>query len=258
MSKSEIEVSVLLGEKSALRDELKHLKLCQLSYFTISVTTTGALLGLGSKLGPGPFPALLYFSPLVIILPCWWIFFDKATTIARIVGYLTILDRILSQPETAGGYRYVGWEAALYYYRSPSGEKQVPARDRSRRWGRGFWLGLTRVLTFRTSHRYWSINYYTYTLLALVCWVLGSSFPSGLPLSLDLLSKTSLVLLAVILTSCLYNLYLVGDLIGGSRSYNAHVKAWGECLRAGNAELVLGFAHEEPGEERSRQAPPPS
>jgi len=235
-------ISILLSEKSALRDELKHLKLCQLNYFTISVTTTGALLGLGSKIGSGETPALLYFAPLLIILPCWWIFFDKATTIARIVGYTTILDRILSYPPGEERYRYIGWEAALYYYRST--QVRPSAKDRLKRIGLGLWFGFSRVLTFQTSHRYWSINYCTYSFLAFICWILGSVVLSGGTTVAELLTKRSWFPLVVIIISCGYNLYVAGDLIKGGRSYNAHVKAWDTALRTENAKKVLSFSIE--------------
>lgn len=238
------EPAILLNEKSALRDELKHLKLCQLNYFTISVTATGALLGLGSKIGTGDTTALLYFSPLLIILPCWWIFFDKATTIARIVGYLTTIDWILSCPGEKARYRYIGWEAALHYYRKNSEEKPVRFGEWIRRWGRGLWFGLW-VLAFRTSHRYWSINFYTYAALSLICWGLGSGFLLGGPSYAALFTRASSGLLLVIAISFVYNLYLAGDLIKGTRSYRAHAKAWAKFLRAEIVEELLVHLLEE-------------
>jgi hypothetical protein len=54
---------------------------------------------------------LIYLIPLIIIFPIWLIFFDKATTISRIVGYYNILEQILNgvHPET----KYIGWENSL-------------------------------------------------------------------------------------------------------------------------------------------------
>jgi hypothetical protein len=36
-----------------------------------------------------------HIFPLVVLIPCWWGFFDKAKTITRIVGYIRILEGIL-------------------------------------------------------------------------------------------------------------------------------------------------------------------
>jgi hypothetical protein len=245
------EPTVLLNEKGALRDELKHLKLCQLNYFTISVTATGALLGIGSKIGN--VSALLYLSPLLIILPCWWIFFDKATTIARIVGYLTVIDWILSSPGDTSRYRYIGWETALHHYRSTSKENSLP--DWFERFGQGLKFGLW-VLAFQTSHRYWSINYYTYASLSFICWGLGSGIflgTSGYAVSLPV----SLGLLLIIVLSLIYNLYLAGDLIKGRRSYEAHTRAWARMLRKENAEELLRKSLEGEAQDSPNPGPQP-
>lgn len=231
-----VQVSVLLAEKAALRDELRHLKLCQLNYFTVSVTATGALLGLGSKFGQQPSPSTLLFVPLLIVLPCWWIFFDKASTITRLVGYMNVLDLLLSEADfDRSPFRYLAWEAALAHYRKTD---QLSLGERVSAWSRGLRYGLTDVLTFQTTQRYWSINWYTYCVLSVICWLLGSNVLEHGLRSLRLTSADGLIL-AVIIISAVYNLYLSGSLVGGRLSYRAQTTKWKTILQADNVPKVI-------------------
>ena len=76
-----------------LREELRNLKQRQLRYFTLSVAGSSLLFGLAESLPKGgKFGPVVLMAPLVILLPCWWTFFDKATTITRLVGYLRICE----------------------------------------------------------------------------------------------------------------------------------------------------------------------
>lgn len=89
--------NILLQEHGNLRQELHNLKSCQITFFSLAITSTGLLLGLGSHFISERVPAsLIFLSPLVIILPCWCIFFDKATTITRIVGYYRVLEQMIN------------------------------------------------------------------------------------------------------------------------------------------------------------------
>ena len=55
----------------------------------------------------------IYLVPLVVLIPCWWGFFDKAKTITRIVGYFRILEQ-LALVDGGGTLdtidRFLGWE----------------------------------------------------------------------------------------------------------------------------------------------------
>ena len=116
--------SILSKERELLRAEIQTLKHCQIQYFAITITATGVVLGLAEKLGGSvqklgiePGRSLVYLAPLAIILPCWTIFFDKATTITRIVGYSRVLEQLLTGQARAKNCKYVGWENALREFR---------------------------------------------------------------------------------------------------------------------------------------------
>lgn len=197
--------SALLNEQTILRAELRQLKKCQLQYFLLTITGTGVLLRAGDIFSPGkdtmPAP-YVYLLPLIIILPCWWTFFDKATTITRLVGYMRLLEDELAKKKP----RYTGYENALNRFRRVEDQgKKIPgnaqrnaaqgeeeaapdppdetiwkkiSRILSKWWnvilgnlGR-FFYGVWRVIKLfmlATRHRYWMINWYTFFILSLLC-----------------------------------------------------------------------------------------
>jgi hypothetical protein len=128
---------LLQKEKETLRNELIKLKECQVYYFWSSVTATGVILGLGSKMGLEKKVILRVFNilnitfdanmvhflaPVLIILPCWLIFFDKATTITRIVGFYRIIEyKLLNIKDVR--HEFIGWENSLYLLRYYQREK---------------------------------------------------------------------------------------------------------------------------------------
>ena len=103
---------ILLHEMDTLRAELQHLKNCQVRYFLFSITMTGTVIALVTKYSAGYTAA--YLAPLVVVIPCWWIFFDKASTITRIVGYYRVLEKMIL---STGRHWYIGWENALAEFR---------------------------------------------------------------------------------------------------------------------------------------------
>lgn len=60
-------------EIGTLRLDLQDLKRCQLQYFTLAITGTGAILGLSAILG-NDLKGLALLAPLSLILPSWLIF----------------------------------------------------------------------------------------------------------------------------------------------------------------------------------------
>ncbi|MCK6463118.1 MAG: hypothetical protein L6Q29_04880 [Candidatus Pacebacteria bacterium] len=84
-------------EHKFLRDELSSLKECQIKFLTFSVTTTGLILGFFGKnyipQNPPVLPGshvssgLIWLLPLVVLTSSMVDFFDKATTITRVVDY---------------------------------------------------------------------------------------------------------------------------------------------------------------------------
>ena len=139
--------STAIREISALRQDLQDLKRCQLQYFTLAITGTGAVLGL-SVLLDANFKGIALLVPLCVILPTWVIFFDKATTITRIVGYQITLEKQISAKEPV--YRCLGYETALAEFRAREKEAEDAVRSqiKSKR------PSLFTVLILRTRHRF--------------------------------------------------------------------------------------------------------
>ena len=113
-----------IGEISALRQDLQDLKRCQLQYFTLTLTGTGAILGLAAIFSES-FRGLALLAPLCVILPNWVIFFDKATTITRIVGYQRALEeqaRADKQIYKCLGYTKMPWPSSAFENRQCGGD----------------------------------------------------------------------------------------------------------------------------------------
>lgn len=206
-----------------LRSELHFLKNCQVQYFFFSVTATGAVAGFGSAIAGLTGAPSVYLAPLLVILPCWWIFFDKATTISRIVAYLRHLERAMRDREQGLPCApHHGWETALGQYRRLEAEALKSTRARDYAWG--LWYGVSRTLLFRTTHKYWSINWLTFALLSVTCLVLAQLDKAHANQSAFLL----FVFLAIV--SALHNLSVVGQLTRGAASYEACFSRWQHVL----------------------------
>jgi hypothetical protein len=90
-------------ELSLLKKEISALKECQTRYVVLTITAVGLLF---AYIIPGLIDAnkcnylnhIINFTclvPLIIILPLSCIFFNKATTLFRIVGYYQILENFI-------------------------------------------------------------------------------------------------------------------------------------------------------------------
>jgi hypothetical protein len=97
-------------ELGYLRSDLQSLKICQLQYLTLAITSSGAIFGL-SVLSDKPSWGIALLAPLCVVLPTWLIFFDKATTITRIVGYQILLEEQLISGTVL--FDFVGYENSL-------------------------------------------------------------------------------------------------------------------------------------------------
>lgn len=105
-----------------LRMELGHLKNCQNVGIGFALPSAGVILGLIAKseeTGLLPYFALL---PLLILLPFWFIFFDKSRTIARLKGYCRIQEKLLV---TGGKEALFGWETAMEAHDAIMGKRTV-------------------------------------------------------------------------------------------------------------------------------------
>jgi len=125
-------------EHKLLREELNNLKECQVRYFTFSLTATGIVLGIIAKFGSTYFPNTLFLLPLTFLIPSWWVFFDKAKTITRIVAYYRLLETIILNEESSikeimlesKKFKYIGWENSLMFFREwETGEGNKDTND---------------------------------------------------------------------------------------------------------------------------------
>ena len=207
---------VLLDEKVSLREELQHLKLCQLRYFVLSITVTGVIFGIGSK--TEELEGAMFLAPLVVILPCWWIFFDKAKTISRIIGYYRILENMVNGK---GKYLYRGWENALSEFRRWQMENKLIYNntDDISKYGK-----LSVLVLLKMPHRYWVINWYAYSISSLLSVVIALHFNYTLSIVLSILS------IIIICISAISTGKLLMKLVYGQNSYAANEQFWGKIL----------------------------
>ena len=216
---------MLREEHKNLRKELQFLKNCQVQYFVLSVAAAGAIAGSGSK---AEAPPLIYLAPLLVILPCWWIIFDKGTTIARIVGYLTILEGLILAGNR-DGYGHIGWENALSRFRDK--EKKVPWLSKIGKYVRGIGQGAISA-PFLTTHKYWSINWWTFFGLGIASLRMGFTRP------FSIISPWGLALVLFVISS-IHNLSVLGRLTRGGYSYMGSHKMWKEVLCSLNAQAYF-------------------
>ena len=145
--------------------------------------------------------------------------------------------------------RHFGWETALSEYRLVESREKAKAES----YFKGLWYGLSRTMLFRTTHKYWSINFYTFTGLSVACLVLayvhmGRSVSFG-------------IFATLVSVSAVHNLSVVGRLTGGSYSYEECFKRWTgvfEALDHDRATKNLGEATVPPPLEPSTPVPPPN
>lgn len=110
-------------EYSSLREEINGIKKLQIWLIGVSVSTTGLLLKISGKDLPFPGTIACLF-PLIFLLPSWYLFFDKAVSYHRIVGYLKVLEKIILNPDLAR-IDFPGWENALVIFRGRQQQKII-------------------------------------------------------------------------------------------------------------------------------------
>lgn len=149
------------------------------------------------------------------------------------MGYLRHLEGWLAPPYPGkpGPLPYIGWETALARRRGDS-EDQLPS-------SLGDWLHAYRtvigdILPLRTSNRYWAFVWYTFAFLSSSSLFLA--YRSAVPFCITTDAACYFEILelamptAAFVVSALYNLYMVGDLATGRRSYEHHYRKWRSVL----------------------------
>jgi len=211
-------------EWNAIRAEMKDLKGCQVTFISLAVTATGAILTFANfyrgKSG------IAYLIPLVIIIPCWWIFFDKATTLTRHVGYCRVIEPIIAG--VSFPVEFVGWEDALRKFREVEGGKKPSLTGN---------FNIIRFLwEFRLSQhtqRYWILVNYVFAALcfASLSFAARSLYLSGGMQSLTINSAVQVLSLGLILYSLNWNSRAVRNLVCGDNSYDRNEAIWKDILK---------------------------
>ncbi|HHJ21185.1 MAG TPA: hypothetical protein ENJ84_15375 [Gammaproteobacteria bacterium] len=233
--RSDNQEAVQLQERQLLKSEMQDLKACQVRYLSIAVTATGVMLGFGQKFGDAiPY----YLAPLVIILPCWVVFFDKATSITRITGYSKYLEAFLQGLDT--NTKYVGWENALSIFRQRQQRNATAAPLRERFWQslHSARSGLQTILRFEFPYRYWKITWLTFAALTILCLglALRTGWRGGAETDEWFAFAGSVVITVLV---ALHTLYLLEHLVSGKFSYKQNSSEWGQCLDANEVEEYI-------------------
>jgi hypothetical protein len=224
-------LTLVKEEKALLRTELQVLKECQIKFLTGAVVSAGVILGFpgvsehGNNLNPDA-----YLVPLVILLPSWWGFFDKAKTITRIVGYFRILELIALVPP--GGLsnditRFLAWENSVSEYR----QWERTALLKSINYGaKPRPLEVIKAVFLVPSQRYWSLANYTYATLCALCLII--SFARLWETS-NMYSLAALLMLAAAWAfgyTLIWNTSIWWELMWGRHSYRATEAYWRHIL----------------------------
>ena len=233
---------IIASEMHNLREELRDLKSYQFKLLSIAAVVTGFLLSLtrlrlDSAVSTIPAPSL-YLLPLVVVVPSWFIFFDKAKTITRIVGYYRNAEAYVRKE---GSIEYFpGWERSLGCFRQRRAEalRTVRSREQKRKWISRIWFSAKHffaVALLIDSQRYWTLAYYTFLALSAIClWVpIRSNFPLRPDLWVVFLRPESILLVFAVgltLYCAVFNSIILSRLVWGEHSYDFLEKLWQEVL----------------------------
>ncbi len=207
-------------ERQALREELEHLRNHQMMFLTTSITASGLVLGVATVLASKPNFGIAFLFPLIILLPAWWIFFDKATTITRIVGYYRILESLILQH--CDTKNFMGWENAIDELRDRTlrGEFNFSGNSNSKT----RFVQLLEMLSLKTVNRYWVLCYYIFFGLSCLCVVIGIVTLESRLYVLVLLPTL------LFLISAFWNAFLLWQLIYERHSYDHYEYCWVKVL----------------------------
>lgn len=215
------------NERIAIRQELHNLKACQNNFLITAITTTGLILGIAATFlrNTPTVPAVVLLLPLSVVIPLWWMFFDKAKTVSRCVGYHRILEMLLLKNHEAKNYK--GWERSLGELREKrdvfNDEKEYASKNK---------ISLSKILILMPSNRYWMLAYYTFFGLSILC--VGAYLAQQKPVSYFLEHEMILTLLIItsvlLLITIVANFRAVNNLMNNENSYDANEKMWMELL----------------------------
>ena len=221
-----------LEEHGTLRMELNNLKNCQVTFLTFSVTATGVLIGIIKTFSNVGYELLL-FVPLFVLLPAWSIFFDKAKTISRIVGYYRIIEQLILNNSSTNNF--AGWENSLQIFRNNKKDeaeiKKVAIDELRERLGCNNRYHISRKnlkVHLNPFYNYWTLVNSIFLFLTSIC-VAITILTVQLNVFLNLVI-IGLVLLVVVVTAY-YNIRTLCQLLCGIHSYEANERFWRKILQ---------------------------
>lgn len=209
-----------------LREEQEFLKGCQLRYFVLSITVVGVFVGL-VRVGQGDIGKTLenypwvFLSPLLVTIPSWWVYFDKSKTIARIVGYLRILEELMNSADPKVQKQFLGWERSLGQFREAYSEGNLRRNDNIYHFS--VLKQLCLIISLRSVHKYWTMHFYFFSIISFACLLMASGTKDQAPA----LYWSAVLIFAV---TVIYTFRLLVKLIYGRNSYDAHQQAWRQLL----------------------------
>src|ERR1700722_481526 len=228
--------AMMRSEWEGLRKEQEFLKRCQLQYFLFSITVVGLFVGFSHLQGDDPEKIMkqqgwLFLTPLIVIIPCWWIFFDKCKTIARLVGYFRILEELSLTKKTDDLKLYIGWERSIGFFRTDYTFDKMRRNQNVYNYGKG--ERRLRLLLFYSAHKYWIAHFYCFFLTSLICLLLARYCVFTNPVLYGM-SVAAVVLIA------LNTFNLLDRLIFGMNSYDAHEEKWWDILEVQSGDVQPG------------------
>lgn len=211
------------AEHGLLKHEALHLKRCQIGYFGLGIGAAGAVVGL-TKDGDAGFAPMIYLGALLVLIPTWRVFFDKAKSITRIVGYYRHLETMLRTGVVPAGY--VGWENGLERFRRES--ERGPA-------GFGGLAATRSVVTAASRHPspYWRIVNGSFAALSTAVVAIGiarAALAPTTPAAWGCFGAAWVVAVCVILWSAERTFDAVAELEGGLHAYRSTEACWGYVL----------------------------
>lgn len=220
-------------ERSALREELHNLKTCQITFLTTSITATGLILGISTALGNKMPEGVLFLFPLMVLLPSWLIFFDKATTITRIVGYYRVLEELILGHCYSDNF--IGWEKALGKFREMQQADKLKVEEnestdnkkvKCRRIVNLFskLKKYCEILALKTAHPYWILSYYTFLALSGLCLLTSTVLLQD---NWYILLVAAWILFVLTFKRTIQNLW---NLLEGRHTYNNNERFWRQIL----------------------------
>ena len=217
-----------------LRQESVHLKNCQLRYYTITLVTIATIFGVTeSELLIGEADenshqrASLFLVPLLVIVPNWTFFFDKAKSISRIVGYIRKVEKLITGTSESG--KFISWEVGLGNFRdADNGLEDLKTKQGAK----SSVFAAFCVFLFRTRQKYWVLNYHMYFIGSALCLTFSYQNQAD-PIYQIVWSAAS----AVSVIAALYNAIVLTRLTRGRYTYRAAEEQWEEIAKMHGKEL---------------------